>query len=195
VITPNDQVVISGGSTGYRGKGDSDVLVCNLYDPASGRMSRGADPRVGRNYHAEALLLPDGRIITLGSDPLFSDRDNTRAGKFEERIEIYNPPYLYRGSRPAIAGGPRHVQRGERYAFDTKDASAIQSMRLIRPSAVTHATDVDQRSVALDFTRHDGRVDVRLPKGESLIPGGWYMLFAASRQGTPSRAYWVHVRQ
>ena len=47
---------------------------------------------MGRNYHATALLLPDGRVMTMGSDPLFADADRTKSGTFETRIEIYSPP-------------------------------------------------------------------------------------------------------
>ena len=35
VITPDDKVVITGGSTGYRGENDSDQLLCHIYDPKS----------------------------------------------------------------------------------------------------------------------------------------------------------------
>ncbi len=47
VITPDDRVVITGGSRGYRGEGDSDTLICNLYDPQGTRLTRVADPTVG----------------------------------------------------------------------------------------------------------------------------------------------------
>ena len=110
-----------------------------------------ADPTVGRNYHSEALLLPDGRVITLGSDPLYSDADNTEPGKFEKRIEIYSPPYLFQGDRPADrerAGAGR--ARARRCGSAAPTRAAIKSARLVRPSAVTHVTDVEQRSIELD---------------------------------------------
>ena len=67
---------------------------------------------MGRDYHSEALLLPDGRVITLGSDPLYADAQNTNPGTFEKRIEIYSPPYLFQGDRPEIASGPVQIDRG-----------------------------------------------------------------------------------
>ena len=36
VIMPDYRVVITGGSSGYRGEGASDVLICQLYDPKKG---------------------------------------------------------------------------------------------------------------------------------------------------------------
>ncbi len=194
VITPDDKVVITGGSSGYRGENDSDQLLCQIYDPKAGGLSRMADPTVGRNYHAEALLLPDGRVITLGSDPLYSNSDNTVPGKFEQRIEIYSPPYLFQGDRPQIASGPEQVSRGKTVWFGIPNARRIKSARLVRPSAVTHVTDVDQRSIKLKFELNGDGIDASIPDGAGLVPSGWYMLFVAGENGAPSKAHWVHVR-
>jgi hypothetical protein len=194
VITPDDQVMISGGSTGYRGKGNSDVLLCHLYDPKSNKLTKMADPTVGRDYHSEALLLPDGRVITLGSDPLFSDAKDTIPGTFEKRIEIYSPPYLFQGTRPEISGGPEVVKRGDTVWFGSPDARGIKTARLVRPSAVTHVTDVEQRSIKLDFIPNGDGIDVTIPRGQGLVPAGWYMLFVTDANGAPSKAHWVEVR-
>jgi hypothetical protein len=194
VITPDDKVVITGGSTGYRGKGDSDVLLCHLYDPASNKLTKMADPTVGRDYHSEALLLPDGRVITMGSNPLFADKTNTVPGRFEQRIEIYSPPYLFQGDRPEITGGPVSVKRGDTVWFGTPQSGNIKSARLVRPSAVTHVTDVEQRSVKLQFIPNGDGIDVTIPKGSGLVPSGWYMLFITDSNGAPSKAHWVEVK-
>jgi hypothetical protein len=194
VITPDDKVVITGGSTGYRGKGDSDVLLCHLYDPRSNTLTKMADPAVGRDYHSEALLLPDGRVITMGGDPLFADAKNRVPGKFEQRIEIYSPPYLFKGDRPEITGGPVSVKRGGTVWFGTRDAREIRSARLVRPSAVTHVTDVEQRSIKLDFIPNGDGLDVTIPHGSGLVPSGWYMLFLTDANGAPSKAHWVEVK-
>ncbi|CAM5444182.1 hypothetical protein STENM223S_04390 [Streptomyces tendae] len=66
-------------------------------------------------------------------------------------------------------------------------------MRLIRPSATTHVTDVDQRSIALDFTTDGDKVTVTVPKNRNLVQSGWYMLFVTDANGTPSKAQWVQV--
>jgi hypothetical protein len=194
VITPDDRVVVTGGSTGYRGEGNSNVLLCHIYDPKSGNLTRMADPTVGRNYHSEALLLPDGRLITLGSDPLYSDADNQKPGTFEKRIEIYSPPYLFQGDRPDIASGPEEVERGGTFWFGSPHARRIRKARLVRPSAVTHVTDVEQRSIKLDYKLNGDGIDVTIPASEGLVPSGWYMLFVTDRNGAPSKAHWVHVR-
>ncbi|MFD2690408.1 galactose oxidase-like domain-containing protein [Streptomyces phyllanthi] len=192
-ILPDDTVLISGGSEDYRGRGDSDILQARLYDAKSGDMRRVADPLVGRNYHSGSILLPDGRVMFFGSDSLYADKANTKPGKFEQRIEIYTPPYLYRNARPSLSGGPKTVRRGASATFTTQHASEVKTARLIRPSASTHVTDVDQKSIALDFKATGDTLKVTVPKNRNLVQSGWYMLFVTDDQGTPSKAQWVRV--
>jgi organic hydroperoxide reductase OsmC/OhrA len=271
VTLPNDTVFLTNGSTGYRGKGDSDLHVSRIYDPATNSLQEAAANRIGRDYHGTALLLPDGRVMTMGSDPLFDDAENTLPGQFETRIEIYTPPYLHTGTaRPTVtvitpAGAPRSVfpvptssgtdtsSQGEggtgvvEALRDTVDANTshaghsaaaaqeetapedttqvsapdrpvlqrdstfhveagaraggtIVSARLLRPSAVTHQTDTEQRSVALGLTpttNADGTVagyDLHLEAAEGITPDGPYMLVLVDDQGVPSVGQWVQVR-
>ncbi|MFF8953005.1 galactose oxidase-like domain-containing protein [Streptomyces sp. NPDC014940] len=192
-VLPDDTVLVSGGSEDYRGRGDSDILQARLYHPDSNSFTEVADPLVGRDYHSGSILLPDGRVMFFGSDPLYADAADTRPGRFEQRIEIYTPPYLYRGSRPSLSGGPRTIARGASGTFTSAHASGIKKVRLIRPSASTHVTDVDQRSIALDFTTSGDKITVTVPKNRNLVQSGWYMLFVDDGRGTPSKAQWVKV--
>ncbi|MGW0082377.1 galactose oxidase-like domain-containing protein [Streptomyces sp. NPDC003393] len=192
-ILPDDTVLVSGGSRDYRGRGDSDILQARLYDPKSDTFTRVADPLVGRDYHAGSILLPDGRVMFFGSDPLYGDKAGTEPGTFEQRIEIYTPPYLYRGARPSLSGGPVTIARGASGTFTSRHATAIRKVRLIRPSASTHVTDVDQRSIALDFEASGNKLTVTVPRNRNLVQSGWYMLFVVDDQGTPSTARWVKV--
>ncbi|MEU6978724.1 galactose oxidase-like domain-containing protein [Streptomyces sp. NPDC046371] len=198
VLMPDDTVFTSGGSRDYRGRGGSDILRAQFYDPKTNAFAAAADPTVGRNYHSEALLLPDGRVATFGSDPLFDDTDNTKLGTFEQRIEVFTPPSLYRGGadRPVLGEGPQELDQNGRATFKTKDAARIAEARLMRPSAVTHTTDVEQRSVELGLTREpDGvTVTVEVPKDRTLVPPGWYMVFVTDRDGIPSEAKWIQVK-
>ncbi|MGW0184270.1 galactose oxidase-like domain-containing protein [Streptomyces sp. NPDC003362] len=192
-VLPDDSVLVSGGSEDYRGRGDSNILEARLYRPESNTFDRVADPLVGRNYHSGSILLPDGSVMFFGSDSLFADKANSKPGEFEQRIEIYKPPYLFRGSRPSLSGGPRTIERGESGTFTSQHASSIKKVRLIRPSASTHVTDVDQRSIALDFETSGNKVTVTVPENRNLVQAGWYMLFVDDDQGTPSEAQWVRV--
>ncbi|WP_329468468.1 galactose oxidase early set domain-containing protein [Streptomyces sp. NBC_01431] len=193
VLMPDDTVFTTGGSGDYRGRSQSNILAAQFYDPKANAFRRAAEPTVGRNYHTEALLLPDGRVAVFGSDPLFGDADNTRPGTFEQRVEVYSPPYIYRDTRPRLGPGPVSGQRGQSTAFPTPDAARIQSVRLIHPGSATHVTDFDQRSVALDFKRTGDSITVTVPNDRSLVPAGWHMLFVTDGHGTPSQARWLYV--
>ncbi|CAM5583711.1 hypothetical protein SAVIM338S_05076 [Streptomyces avidinii] len=196
VLLPDDSVFTTGGSGDYRGRGASDVRKAQFYYPRTDSFVAAADPAVGRNYHSAALLLPDGRVATFGSDPLFADKDNTRLGKFEHRLEVYTPPYLYRDPalRPVLGKGPGEVGPGGSATFEAKGARRVERARLMRPSAVTHTTDVEQRSIELGLRKSSGTVTVTVPADPTLVPPGWYMLFVTDADGTPSVAKWIRVR-
>ncbi|GAA2367187.1 kelch motif-containing protein [Streptomyces cuspidosporus] len=194
VILPDDTVLTTNGSGDYRGRGGSNVLLAEIYDPRTNTSRGVADPLVGRNYHSGALLLPDGRVMTFGSDSLFSDDANTKPGRFQQQIDLYTPPYLFRGARPALAdGAPRTLRRGATATYRAHNASAIQRVRLIRPGSFTHVTNVEQRSIAVDFITSGDSVGVRIPDDPSLVPPGWYMLTVVDDEGIPSKAVWVKV--
>jgi hypothetical protein len=219
VTLPDDTTLLTGGSVGYRGNEESDLHLTTTYDPHSGALHEVAPNQVGRNYHATALLLPDGRVMTMGSDPLFADAERTKSGTFDTRLEIYSPAYLFARNRPELIAAPTELTRGEPFAVSAD--GAVTDARLLRPSAVTHQTDTEQRSIALEVTapacpaagsptgEHTGHVEATCPGGaasasnayeltlpteEGLTPAGWYMLVVLDDRGVPSPARWVHVR-
>jgi hypothetical protein len=208
VTLPDDTVLLTGGSSDYRGRNSSDLHSSSIYHADTGKLSHAAPNEVGRNYHSTALLLPDGRVMTMGSDPLYADKQGTMPGRFDTRVEIYTPPYLYTGTeRPEITEAPESVQRGTTFRVRASSGSRIVKARLIRPSAVTHQTDTEQRSVSLDITGHcppgaDASecctngcdLDLSLGKLEGITPSGPYMLMLENERGVPSEAAWIRVR-
>jgi hypothetical protein len=191
VQLPDDTTLITNGSRDYRGRGASDNHTARLYHPATNSLSVVADPRVGRNYHSSALLLPDGRVLTIGSDPLFRDKKNTIAGEFDQRIEIYTPPYLFRGARPVIEDAPPTASPGT--SFTATVTGTATSARLIRPGSATHMLNTDQRSVALALATTDGGVSLTVPNEPALVPPGPYLLFVTDQAGVPSIGRWITV--
>ncbi|MCA0144326.1 kelch motif-containing protein [Blastococcus sp. LR1] len=192
VTLPDDTTLLTGGSGGYRGNGESDLHLTTMYDPDSHTLHEAAPNQVGRNYHATALLLPDGRVMTMGSDPLFANAEGTKSGTFDTRLEIYSPPYLFAGDRPELTDAPEEVDRGGSFAVEAD--GAVTEARLLRPSAVTHQTDTEQRSVALDVAPgRGGSYELTVPAEEGLTPAGWYMLVVLDDRNVPSPARWVHV--
>jgi hypothetical protein len=193
VNLPDDTTLISGGSRDYRGKGATNNHIARLLHPDTGELTVAADPAVGRDYHTEALLLPDGRVLTAGSDPLFDDDQNLVPGTFEQRIEIYSPPYLFRGGRPTITNAPPTLARGQTATIPTPDAAHVRSARLIKASSATHVTTTDMRSVALGLAARPDGVAVTMPTDPALTPPGPYMLFLVDDRGVPSVAKMVTV--
>ncbi|MGG7610786.1 galactose oxidase-like domain-containing protein [Streptomyces sp. ZG43] len=196
VIMPDDSVFTTGGSYDYRGRGASNIFKSQFYDPRTNSFTPAAEPTVGRNYHSEALLLPDGRVATFGSDSLYGNKENTKLGTFEQRMEVFTPPYLHKaaeGERPALGKGPEEVKYGATATFATEDAGTITKARLMRPSAVTHTTDVEQRSIDVELKKTEDSVTITVPKDSTLVPPGWYMVFVNNADGTPSEAKWIKV--
>ena len=72
------------------------------------------------------------------------------AGWYNTQIEIYNPPYMF-STRPTISGVPSLVHHGQTFTIDSPDAISINRVVLVRPMAVTHQTDTEQR--VLDMGR------------------------------------------
>lgn len=140
VVLPDRTVFVSGGgSTPEAGP----VLQSEIYDPMMGTWAVTATATVPRFYHSVALLLPDGRVATAGSNP---DR-----GDDELRIEIFHPPYLFRGPRPFIERFATEVHYASRHTLRTPQAKRVRWVQLIRPMATTHSCDSQQRLVDLPF--------------------------------------------
>ena len=126
----------------------------------------------------------DGRVMTFG--------DNPGNGTFDTRVSIYSPPYLFKGDRPVIAN---LTSTAWTYgATPTMTANApITRAALIRPAAVTHSSDPNQRFVELPMTVSGNQVTLHLTSNPNIAPPGWYMLFALGANGVPSVATWVRV--
>jgi hypothetical protein len=141
------------------------------------------DP-VPRTYHSSAFLLPDGRVMAVG--------DNPGDGTFDMRVSVYSPPYLFDGPRPQIIS-----VASQQWGYGTQQqitvGSPIVSAELIRPAAVTHSSDPDQRYVDLPMTVNGSSIGLNVTSNPDIAPPGWYMLFVTSADGVPSVAQWVHL--
>ena len=107
-------------------------------------------------------------------------------------MQIYSPPYLFKGARPRINSAPASVVRGQTFTLQT-DTAQISSVMLIAPGATTHANDMHQRAIRLKKTGKGSSMNVTLPAQPGLLPPGYYMLFAVNNKGVPSLARFVRV--
>ena len=190
VVLPNRTVLQTGGTNEtYLDNARADFkfrYTAQLYHPDTNTWETAAKPTVGRTYHSEALLLPDGRVATFGGNA-----SDTNA-PFEMRIEMYAPDYTTK-PRPTLTVGnaQRTISRGGSTSFQSD--RDLKWVHLVRPGSATHSNDPDQRLVDLPFTQNGTAVSATLDANPNLTPPGWYMLFGVDTAGIPSVATWVHV--
>lgn len=189
-ILPNGKVLATGGSL-YDEDATSKSLNADLYDPVSNTFSSARPNVFARLYHSVALLLPDATVWLAGGNPL--------RGSYEQHMEIYKPPYLFRSNgrlavRPSITGAPSSIGYATQFTVQTPDAATISSAVLVRPGSPTHAFDQDQRLVGLSFTIGSGSLTIIGPPQRTIAPPGYYMLFLLNKSGVPSIARFVQLR-
>ncbi len=172
-LLPDGTVLVTGGSGGP-GQNDvsSPVLTTELWDPVTETFSEMAPNKVYRGYHSSALLLPDGRVIAGGGD-------------FED-FEIFSPPYLFKGPRPALTDAPQAIAWGRPFQIHTPDADKIARVTLLKLGSSTHAFNVGQRIHELTFTRGPGVLTITPPKDAIEAQPGHFMVFILDELGIPS---------
>jgi hypothetical protein len=182
VLLPDGKVFETGG--GLHNRADP-VYEASMFDPVTNTFTAGmaTDP-VPRTYHSSAFLLPDGRVMAVG--------DNPGDGSFEMRLSVYTPPYLYKGGRPQILSLANNQWAYGATNQITVDGPVLKAA-LIRPEAVTHSSDPNQRYVDLPMSVNGTTIGLNLTSNPNLAPPGWYMLFVLGTNGVPSVAKWVHV--
>ena len=112
----------------------------------------------------------------------------------EMRIEIFSPPYLFRGARPKITHAPIECKYGNAVSIQSPDAGSVRFVSLLRNCITTHSYDTNQRLVEAEITsQQNGVVKIRLTDNPNLAPTGWYMLFLVNNSGVPSIAHWLHL--
>jgi hypothetical protein len=138
-----------------------------------------------RGYHATAVLLPDATVLSAGG--------GEGGGAYAQRNgQIFYPPYLFRGPRPAITSCPDEVTYNKSFPIGVSGPE-ITSVVLIRLSSVTHAMNQSQRINFLKFAGKPGELTIDIPPNGNVCPPGHYMLFVLSGAGVPSHATILHV--
>jgi hypothetical protein len=184
-LLPDGTVLANGGARVEEHR-VSASLDAEIFDPRRRRWIRAARSRVPRLYHSTALLVPDGRVITAGSNP--------RPKADELRIEVYSPPYLFRGPRPELTLGRNRVRFGGTMRATVPGAAELREINMLRAGATTHAFNCEQRLLKLDFeVTPPDRVTLTFPRRRNLAPPGWYMVFAISADGVPSVGQFVRL--
>lgn len=178
VLLPDGTVFVCGGMS-------TPNSPCRLYNPSDDTWSEMAALSAIKGYHSVALLLPSGKVMIAGGS--------------NNAIEIFSPPYLFQGPRPTITSAPVLVHHGQSFIIESPDAASIVKVVLVRPMAVTHQTDSEQKVLEMPYI-HDHANPTRLtltaPHGghpHSLAQEGYYMMFAINNAGVPSIAKWIQL--
>ncbi len=191
VLLPNNTVFMCGGTSANQ--------PCWLYDPdaAGSGWTQMAPLNTIRAYHSFALLIPSGEVLVSGSNGTNDERN---------LIQIFSPPYLFLpdgtripdADRPqitAVTEYPNAIHHGQTFEIGTPNPSAVDRVVLVRPMAVTHQTDSEQRVIELACPTvvNANTISVVAPNGwhpHAKAPAGCYMLFVISG-GVPSKAKFI----
>ncbi len=187
-VLPTGEVLATGGVAGTEFNDlTQPVRAAELWNPATGAWKTLAGNAVVRGYHGTAILMPDGKVLLAGS--------GDGAGLPAERnAELFSPPYLFLGPRPAISSAPTVARYNTTFQVPTPTPSAIAKVSLVRLGSVTHGFDMNQRYHALAFTSNATGLTVTAPTSRKRAPPGHYLLFILNGAGVPSVAKVVQVK-
>ncbi|GAC98628.1 hypothetical protein PHSY_006222 [Pseudozyma hubeiensis SY62] len=167
-----NQVQYNGQNVNTEGLSQDPTYLPVLYDPSKPkgqRLTRAGfkASTIARLYHSSAVLLPDGSVMIAGSNPhqdVSLDMPigiTPQAFNTTYEIEKWYPPY-WDEPRPYPQGVPDSVLYGGNpfnitvngtFMGDSANAKAANTkFAIIRPGFSTHAMNMGQRAVYLDYT-------------------------------------------
>ncbi|HEY8094373.1 MAG TPA: galactose oxidase-like domain-containing protein, partial [Acidimicrobiales bacterium] len=190
VLLPDGGVMAVGGSSDGTSDPAKAVLTPEIWDPATGTWATLPDLAVPRMYHSNALLLPDGRVLSAGGGRSPGAQDFPNA-------QLYSPEYLSLPSRPSITSLSSTVwTAGGTASLNVSSANGLGSVVLMGLPAVTHGLDTSARRLVLSITSAynpgTGAVGVQVPSVAN-APAGHYYAIALDGRGVPSEARIVQV--
>ena len=179
VLLPDGRVLIMGGWESPPDGGPVEIF--DPEDPTAG-FQIGPNMKYGRGYHSAAILLPDGSVI-MGGDPNGGTTPNERY-----RLSYFFEP------RPVITTAPATLAYGASFAVVTPIPNSIGEVVLMRPGAVTHAFNHNQRYVGCTISGVTGAaLNVVAPPDGNVAPPGHYLLFIVDHDRVPSEGVWVRL--
>jgi hypothetical protein len=200
-------LILNGCEQGYAGFDSCNMpaITALLYTPTAPLNSRFTvlnSTKIARLYHSAATLLPDGRVLIVGStpNPNANIPNNALPYPNEARFEVYHPPYLTSGlAAPTISSLPNTTwDYGKTYELTaiipSGNADNIKVVLVTEPF-VTHSTHMGQRHITLvtDVTK-DGTtfsIQVTSPPNANVGTPGWYMIWVLDGPRPCSTAKWI----
>jgi hypothetical protein len=184
-VLPDGTVLITGGSSGAGFNNEaSAVLTAELWNPNGNTFRTLSSMRVARLYHSTVVLMPDGRVLSMGGG-------NGGGGINHSDAEYFSPPYLFNtdgtaATRPSISSAPVSIGYNQAFTLGTANAASVSKVTLVRLSSVTHAFNMNQRFIPLAFSKGSNALSVTSPANQNIAPPGHYLLSILNANGVPS---------
>lgn len=203
VALPDGRILAMGGNLRGDRMAASECSTPEVFDTEASNPSwslvqslQGAgQPKIGRGYHLTSLLLPDARVVVAGGEPEFY---NLPSWPTQRTAQFYTPQYgslpNWADFRPQIVGDhPSEIRYGRPFCLDVDLSSGrnLSRIRLVSLGSVTHAFNMNQQYLTLDFGPHPlvpGRYIVHPPATPFRATPGYFMLFAVDSERAPSIA-------
>lgn len=177
VLLPNKKILVLAGQK--ENPGDPTPVnawgmtkLAHYYDPYAGAWRQLANMNWFREYHATAVMVPDGRIVVAGGEGSPGNEPPLSV------IEAFTPPYLFKGIRPRLAPiADRDWMRGETLTLDFDRTEALTGVVLQSQTLVTHMMNCgNNRFVEVPFTLSGNQATIELPTDALQLPDGFYTL-------------------
>ena len=214
-LLPDGTVIwVNGCNQGAQGFGlaTAPTLEALIYDPTKPvgqRFSTGASSTIARLYHSCALLLLDGTLMVVGSNPvqmpvLTPVPNQTPSEDYvtEFRVENYTPPYLQgNAQRPTnvLLSSLALTANGSRFqvVFNAPAGNTVCKVVLYHGGYVTHSLHMNHRMLFLDVTGYVAGVTrqsltVTMPPNNNIAQPGPYVVYVTCG-GVPAIGQFVMV--
>ncbi|HEX5052573.1 MAG TPA: galactose oxidase early set domain-containing protein [Planctomycetota bacterium] len=184
VLLPDSSVlIVGGGINGATGGKGGEVFVPEVF---RGTTWQDGPPETSpRTYHSTSLLLPSGRVVSMGGDTRRWD------------MQIYQPHYWQAGTtRPVVASAPSALTYGSDFVvtYTLAPGRTLAKASLTTPGSVTHSHDPNQRLVELAITGSNSTsATLSAPADPTKAPYGHYMLWLVDSAGEVSAAVWTRL--
>jgi Domain of unknown function (DUF1929) len=195
-LLPDGTVLASGGvgSSAKQIDVKSPVFAAEVWNPTANRWATMASEKIPRQYHATALLLPDGRVLSAGGGFCGNCPLTTY---FHRDAQVFSPTYLFNkdgtaAKQPTITLAPATASYGTSFALNAD--TAVSRVTLLALSSVTHSVNMTQRFLELAFTPSGETLNVSAPANANLAPPGTYLLFVLDAAGVPSVAKMLKIQ-
>lgn len=189
-----------GGACSPQNNACNAVKAAEIWEPSCGEWTALGEQEKPRMYHSTALLLPDGRVISMGGG-----HADTGWILLEEQktAEYFEPNYGPSGSPVPAVTAPSSLTYGSEIEVTVENEVDIARATLVRLGATTHGFDMSQRFIELAPPSGSGsQWTVFAPRdqdeapfhlAQNIAPPGYYMLFLISADGVPSIGSYIKL--